>query len=87
MKSRVLIIALSVLSPIFVSAKPGTEHCKDMVDVLGIPQDKTSAAYRHANEVSMERNSQGKSTMQLPTNLFARRYGRWSRPSKGAVIG
>ena len=52
MKSRVLIIALSVLSPIFVSAKPGTEHCKDMVDVLGIPQDKTSAAYRHANEVA-----------------------------------
>ena len=44
--------ALAVLSPVLASAKDGAEHCKDMVDVLGIPQDKTSAAYRHANEVA-----------------------------------
>lgn len=37
----------------FVSAKAGPEHCKDMLDVLGILQDKAATpSYRHANEVA-----------------------------------
>ena len=52
MRIRVLLFVLAILSPILASAKMGTEHCKDMVDVLGIQQNKASAAYRHANEVA-----------------------------------
>ena len=48
-----LLLVLAILSPLLVSAKTGPEHCKDMLDVLGILQEKTAhPSYRHANEVA-----------------------------------
>ena len=48
-----LTILLAILFPMFMSAKTGPDHCKDMLAVLGISQDQvTSPAYSHANEVA-----------------------------------
>lgn len=52
MRSRTLLLALTVLSPAFMLAKTGSEHCKDMLEVIGVQQDKSSSAYKYANEVA-----------------------------------
>ena len=50
---NILTFMLALLSPIFASAKTGPEHCKDMLDVLGILQEKAAhPSYQHANEVA-----------------------------------
>ena len=50
---RKIICVLALLLPILVSAKEGSKHCKDMLDVLGIPQDNLALpVYRHANNVA-----------------------------------
>ena len=49
------ILLLAIVLPMFVLAKNGSYHCKDMLDVLGIPQnDPTLPSYRHASQVAKE---------------------------------
>ena len=52
-KRYVFICMFAILLPMFASAKVGPEHCKDMLDVLGIQQEKAARpSYQHANEVA-----------------------------------
>lgn len=52
MRSQALLFAIAILSSMYALAKTGSEHCKDMLDVIGVQRDKSSSAYKHANEVA-----------------------------------
>lgn len=59
-----LALALALLSPVPSSAKTGPEHCRDMLDVLGLTSDKAATpAYQNANEAAKE------ITKQIDTNF------------------
>lgn len=46
-------LALVLFSPVIASAKSGPEHCRDMLDVLGITPDMASSpVFQNANEAA-----------------------------------